>query len=196
MVEQISYKKEIMRKSAHMICAALAIYIMYWAYQAKGRMYVTTGVFIVIILLMILDIFRIEFQKNIPIFSLLARKKESKRMIAITFAALGVMVMLPMFDFTITLTALAMGFFGDALAALVGRKWGKTKLIHGKSLEGSLANGITCFLIGFIFLSNPLLIGAMEITAMVVELVINTLEDNLYVPVMTGLVGQLLLLFF
>ncbi len=35
--------------------------------------------------------------------------------------------------------ALAVLGFGDPSAALVGRRWGRTKLLHGRSLEGSLA---------------------------------------------------------
>ena len=179
-----------------MISAAIAIAAMYWAEYTKGRGFLITGVFVVLILFMIIDIFRLELKKGVPLFSFLEREKENNRMIAITYAAIAVMIMLSIYRFEIAMTALAMGFFGDATSALVGIRWGKKKLMGKKTLEGSLANFFTCLLVGFLFLENIFLIFCMALTATVVELLIHKLEDNFYVPIFTGLVGQLLLLFW
>lgn len=80
---------------------------------------------------------------------------------------------------------------GDAAAALFGRAYGKTKLVSGKSLEGSLACFVVCFFIGWYFLSLPLaLIGALIAT--VIELIPWPLNDNFWMPfISAGLLGLL-----
>ena len=64
-------------------------------------------------------------------------------------------------------TGILVACFSDALAALIGRRYGKHKVtcIGGdiKSVEGFIAGSGSAFLIGFIILANPIyaLIGAI-----------------------------------
>ncbi|MCX5778373.1 MAG: hypothetical protein NTU66_04040 [Elusimicrobia bacterium] len=74
---------------------------------------------------------------------------------------------------------------GDAAAALFGRAFGKTKLIAGKSLEGSSACFIVCFFIGWYFLGVPLaIIGALVAT--IIELIPWPLNDNFWMPLISA----------
>lgn len=78
---------------------------------------------------------------------------------------------------------------GDAAAALFGRAFGKTKIIAGKSVEGSAACFIVCFCVGLYFLSLPLAIMGAFI-ATVIELIPWPLNDNFWMPLMSaGLLG-------
>jgi dolichol kinase len=88
--------------------------------------------------------------------------------------------------------ALAVLGFADPSAAIVGRRWGRTKLMHGRSLEGSLtfvAVGFTvsmALLLGFfpaigLGAAAGICLGASSLGA-VAEAVAKRVDDNLMVP--------------
>ncbi|MGL5034341.1 MAG: diacylglycerol/polyprenol kinase family protein, partial [Microcystaceae cyanobacterium] len=104
------------------------------------------------------------------------------------YAALGVLIMA----------------WGDGLAALIGRKWGKHPYqVWGsqKSWEGSLTMTVVSFLITLLILGSVQTFNA-QITAiaLVIAMIATLLEtfskwgiDNLSVPVGTALVAWLLM---
>ena len=118
----------------------------------------------------------------------------------VLFAAILVNLLFPP---TIAAASLAVMLTGDAAAALFGRKFGRHKLVNGKSLEGTLGFIIT----GFAFLS---LVGAIchagtwfyvlglaaTMLAATVELFTAQLklDDNFTIPLATGAVLSLGLL--
>jgi len=93
---------------------------------------------------------------------------------------------------------------GDPAAALVGRRWGRTKLIHGRSLEGSLtfvaaAGAVT--LAALLIFFGELSLGEAALYAFggalggaAAELLSRRIDDNLTIPVVTGAVVWLLAL--
>ena len=90
---------------------------------------------------------------------------------------------------------------GDPLAALVGRRFGRIKLLHGRSLEGTLTFFISGLLVSFALLRllHPALaMGAsIAICAMasllgaLAELLSLRIDDNLSVPLAAALGGAL-----
>jgi dolichol kinase len=76
--------------------------------------------------------------------------------------------------------------FGDSIAALIGKSVGKHKIIFsGKSLEGSLACFITCFIVGsFNFKWFFALTGA--IVATIVEAIPWKINDNFWIPIINA----------
>lgn len=80
---------------------------------------------------------------------------------------------------------------GDAAAALVGKKWGHIR-IGAKSLEGSAACFLACWAAGTVFLDSPggrvpeAAVGAF--TAALLEALPLPLDDNLWIPLVSGLV--------
>ncbi|MFH1465499.1 MAG: hypothetical protein ABIO70_14015 [Pseudomonadota bacterium] len=88
--------------------------------------------------------------------------------------------------------ALAVMGFADPAAALVGRRWGRTKLLHGRSLEGSLAflgvgMAVSLGLLVVFFPAVPygaalgLAMGGAVLGALA-EAVAKRVDDNLMVP--------------
>jgi phytol kinase len=87
---------------------------------------------------------------------------------------------------------LVMGY-GDGFAAVIGEKFGKTKLVFGKSLEGSLAMFVASLIVASILL---LVVGGQPLwwlIALVVALVATLVElyspfglDNLSVPIVVS----------
>lgn len=95
---------------------------------------------------------------------------------------------------------LVMGY-GDGLAAVIGKAYGKHQLAFGKSIEGSLTMFIASFIVVFgisIFLQPIItaLILALIVAACatVVELMTPKGLDNLSVPLSSSLIFYLLLL--
>ncbi|HEX8299841.1 MAG TPA: SEC59/DGK1/VTE5 family protein [Rubricoccaceae bacterium] len=90
--------------------------------------------------------------------------------------------------------AMAMLMVGDGAAAVVGRRWGRTKWPDGlKSVEGTAAYAATAFLIGLAVVAWPgsgLTLGACAAGAVagaLVEAAPIPLNDNVRVPVLSGL---------
>jgi glycerol-3-phosphate acyltransferase PlsY len=85
---------------------------------------------------------------------------------------------------------------GDTTAALVGTQHGKTKIgRRNKSLEGSLACFSICFLCGIFFLPWPLAFAG-ALVATVVEFLPLPLNDNFWMPLMSGFALTWLVRFF
>lgn len=91
---------------------------------------------------------------------------------------------------------------GDSLAALVGRRYGRIKLICGRTLEGSLAALLGCLSASTILLLlcpffgwqlTPFALIAGSVAATLVELVDIPLDDNFRIPILSGLVMELLI---
>lgn len=120
------------------------------------------------------------------------RSREHRGLIsvhAMTGAAVLLSVCLPP-----ALAATAMGFliFGDAVAALVGRRWGRHR-IGGKTLEGSAACLVVCLVVGWVFMPEArLATGAAAIVATLVEALPLPVDDNWSMPLAAGAVLALL----
>ena len=127
------------------------------------------------------------------------------------FQIAGIMITLAAYDLRIATAAILMIIFSDPAAALVGKTFGKHKLYKKKTYEGTTAGLITNLIIGFIVIRANFIsltwfifptpfgeamwipIIGMAIIATVTELFVDKIDDNLAVPIMTGLVGQILL---
>jgi len=109
------------------------------------------------------------------------------------FLALGVVLSLLLFPVPVNYASIAIVTLGDSAASIFGRLFGNTLIPFnkGKSLEGSLGGFIFAFLGAACFL-NPIqaLIGAAA--GMLVELLPLPINDNLSIPLGTGVLLTLL----
>lgn len=106
-----------------------------------------------------------------------------------TSALLGLALVAPFEACAVGVVVLGLG---DPVAALVGRRFGRTKLLHGRSLEGSLAFVLVGFLgaLATLLLAYPaialptaaMMAGAGAVAGAVAELLSHRLDDNLTVP--------------
>lgn len=88
-------------------------------------------------------------------------------------------------------TAIGQLAFGDAAAALVGKAFGRVKILGGKkSLEGSLAGLAACYAAAVLCGVRPGAALLSAAAAMAVELLPTTgfFNDNLWMPVSSALV--------
>ncbi|OGS23272.1 MAG: hypothetical protein A2252_09315 [Elusimicrobia bacterium RIFOXYA2_FULL_39_19] len=115
------------------------------------------------------------------------REHESKNISTLIWTFSGSFLTMLLFNDhpAIVTASLLYMVFGDSIACLVGINYGKIKILGPKTLEGSLAGFVVCFLCGIIFLPWQLaLIGAF--VAVIIELLPLPLNDNFWVPVASG----------
>jgi len=149
-----------------------------------------------LMLFILLEYFRLELNWKIPFFSQFIRSKERDRMFGVVYFLSATIICLAVFDFRIALAALLMTVFGDMLAAIVGKKYGTTLLFRNKTAVGSITELVVNLIVGFAVLinfTNIYVILIMALTATIVEIVVDELDDNLLVPLISGFIGQLLM---
>lgn len=153
-------------------------------------------------LLVFLELEYARVEKNwwhkIPKFLNIFREKEKNHFAGHIFMTTGAIVVFAAFDIRIAVASMSMTIFGDFFSALIGKKWGRHKLIfNNKSLEGTIAGFLANLAVGFyLFNSDPILAVSMATAATMVEVLTQKLDDNLTVPVIAGAVGQIVRMVF
>ena len=138
-------------------------------------------------------------RKNLPVISAITRSAASPSELyefaaAPLYFAIGILVALLLFPAPVNGAAIAIFTLGDSTASLFGGMISKKPLPFnkGKTLEGSLAGFFFAFLAGAFFVSPVLaLIGAA--VAMTIESLPLPVNDNILIPLFTGLTLLLML---
>jgi len=184
--------EEILRKGIHL--SMLIIPIGYY-YSSKTTTLVFLGVMILLALGVELvrlrwDLFSKYFNK---LLGNLLRQSEQSGLTGATFLFIGAFITILVFDKSIALIALLMLIISDAMAALVGKFWGRHKLFKDKTLEGSIMFLLTALCIVLFLPTHPFVIGLMGVlSAFVIDVFIVQINDNFMIPVGSGLVMQVL----
>jgi HAD superfamily phosphoserine phosphatase-like hydrolase len=138
-------------------------------------------------------------RKNLPVISTITRNAASQAeryefAAAPLYFAVGILLTLVLFPAPVNGAAIAMFTLGDSTASLFGGLISKKPLPFnkGKTVEGSLAGFFFAFLAGAFFVSPGLaLIGAA--VAMAIESLPLPVNDNILIPIFTGLALTLIL---
>ena len=176
--------KELFRKSIH-FCAALVPVVAYAFYTGT----ITTLSF-VICFYTICEYRRLA-GNPVPVISRItvyaARKRDEGHFVLgpITMA-LGVLLSLLIFPQEIARIGIYALAFGDGIASLAGRLFGRIKIPHtgGKTFEGSSACFIAVYLSTFAVTCDPLCALAVAILAMCIEVLPLKDYDNLVIPLL------------
>ena len=157
----MSMKSELKRKALHL--TGLTVPIIYLLY---GRTVTIRFVLFFFVLFLILEPFRIveelrdKVKRRLHLYmneeivshiekeiDSLAREEEKKRIAAHIYFTAAALIVLYFFPAEIAIGAITVATLGDAMAAIIGKPFGKHRFKNGKSLEGSLAFFITALLI-------------------------------------------------
>jgi len=96
------------------------------------------------------------------------------------------------------MTALMMTTFGDVAASLAGKRYGTTILFRSKTVVGFVAelvtNLIVAIILSLVFTINIYIPIIMAFVATIAETMVDEMDDNLIVPIISGFIGQLLFL--
>jgi len=188
---------EFRRKVVHLI--ALLVPIGYLIVPRKPALLILAGCAFVSILLDLLKYYDKGFRKSFfKVFGKMLRSKEIKRFTGATYILGASLICAFAFDKWIAIIVIIYIITGDIAAAIFGKRFGKHKTIGNKTLEGSIAFFITSYFasIAMRFIALPvapwsaLFMGAL--TATVIESLPLAIDDNLTVPVLTGLLLQMM----
>ena len=104
-----------------------------------------------------------------------------------TYILIAVCLTVALFDKPIAVAALGFIIVGDTFAALIGRRFGKHRF-GNKSIEGSVACLAGTLLVAAFVPDMPAIIGITgAVVAAVAEALPWTIDDNISVPLISGL---------
>ena len=179
---------ELRRKIFHEI--GLLIPINYYIFFDKKD--AIFGMSILVLLFVFIEFLRLRYNFGIEfipkVVGKTVRDYEEVDLSAATYFIISSFFAVLLFDKYIAIAAITYNSIGDFFSAMVGKKFGNTKYMGGrKSLEGSFACFISCFLIGLLILNQFLaIIGALAATF--AEGYLIKVNDNLSIPIISGIV--------
>lgn len=129
-------------------------------------------------------------------FGNILRKHELQSFTGATYLLLSSLLCIAFYKPEIAAASIAFLSIGDTFAALIGINFGKRKFIrNGKSLEGSLACFVSCLLFGLFWLKSPWLAVSGALAATIAELAFIPLDDNVVIPLSSGVVMSITRIF-
>ncbi len=196
----IKFNAEIARKAVHL--SSLWIPALY--------LYTTKNTMLSILLPLALIAITIDFSRRfIPQLNNLINhfighmmRDEEKELFAFSGATnmlIAASLTVAIFNQGIAILALSILMISDSFAAIVGRKFGKIRLVSGKSLEGSLSFAASAIMVYYFFkicyhYTLPLDLSLLAIfVATIAELFAKKihLDDNFIIPLVIGMVLSL-----
>ncbi len=129
------------------------------------------------------------------LFKLVLRESERAHYAASTALVAGITLTIWLFPKDVVLLSLLFVSFADPLASYFGIRYGKDKLIGNKSLQGSLAAFVTCFVLSFLFFQyKGLMTERLFIACLLAGLIgafselvpVWKLDDNFVFPVLSA----------
>mgnify|MGYP001571705923 CR=1 FL=1 len=186
---------EIGRKIIHI--TILIVLVLFFAIKNQaGQQAALLFLVALLIFFLVLEYFRLELNFKLPFFHQFIRPKEQYRIYGVIFFLSSTIIAFAVFDMAIAVAALLMTTFGDMAAAIAGKKYGTTILFKNKTVVGFaselVTNLIVTVLISLAFAINIYILIIMAFAATMTETLVDELDDNLIVPVVSGFVGQLL----
>jgi len=154
-------KSELKRKALHLTGLTVPL-----SYIIFGREVTLTFVAITLVLFLILEPFRIvehlrdRVKEKLGLYvdkkiiekvereiETIAREHEKRGIGAHIYFTLAALIIICFFPEDIAIGSIAVATLGDAIAAIIGKPFGKHRFKNGKSVEGSLAYFLTALLI-------------------------------------------------
>ncbi len=189
---------EAARKSIHL--SSLVIPFGYRYALGYNRRLAFIWLFCALTISLIIELNRFwqrSFRKTFHrIFGSILRRHEFKDLTGATYLLFASLLCVAFFEPRIAAASIAFLSIGDTFAALIGMNFGKRKFLHSKkTLEGSLACFASCMIFGLWWLGSPWLavLGALAATG--AELGYSALDDNIKVPLASGIVMALVSVF-
>jgi dolichol kinase len=181
------YGSEMVRKTIHFLSLAVPIGLYLLSEQAGHTLVLFLALFILTV-----DVVRLQVASVRKVFyfvfGAILRDHERFNLLGSTYLILSALICAHAFPKSIAVLALSFLVVGDTMAALVGRRWGRIKILD-KSLEGSLACLASCVIIGNLYpgmdvARSVIWVGAVAATLS--ELLPIPLDDNMRIPLAAG----------
>jgi dolichol kinase len=188
--------KETLRKGIHISSLLIPLFYRYVLGFDQRRLmfYLLLAAFVVMLVVEFQRFWQRSFRRTFWwIFGMVLRRHEMKDFTGATYLLFSEMLCVAFFEPNIAFCAMAFLSLGDTFAAIFGINFGK-RLHPGqkKSLEGSLACFIGCFVFGlFFFPNNPLIALTGSLGATLAEQSKIPVDDNVDMPIVSAIVMTL-----
>lgn len=181
-------RSELKRKAIHL--ASLSIPLGYYLTPDLWQRDWERALLAAVILSLAIEVFRLNHlpTRNLfrHFFGELLRNHEEVSLLGSTYLLIACLLSIHLFPKPIAVLALAFLIVGDTMAAIVGKWLGRTR-IFDKTLEGSLACLVTCYLLTLLVPEVPFRVAVIgALTATVFELLPIPLDDNFRIPLSAG----------
>jgi len=189
----ISYDKEGWRKATHLFALIMPV-----GYFVLGKTIALSILIPVTFLIILFDTARLRGWKLWSwvgwIWGPLIRPHEARKYTGASWIMVATVATILLFSKPVAVCALAFIIIGDSAGALIGRRWGRHRFHNRKSIEGSSAFFLSCFIPVALVPGVPLWIGAVgAAVGTVTEAYSDKVDDNLSVPLVSGLIMHLLI---
>lgn len=195
----------LLRKLWHILTGLIGLGI--YKYFELTPLAMASGLAILGTFSLIVEVSRLKFpEMNAIVLKLMGpfmRESERDGISGVPFFAFGVATTLALFPEPLATLACLFLIFSDPVSSFFGILYGTIKIMPNKSLQGSFAGFVVCYLVTFIYgqylvgPSLPLVIFCFfaGIIGSFSELVSNRIDDNLTIPVVSGALLTLLNIF-
>ena len=189
--------QEFGRKIIHLMILVVLV-VFYAIRNTIGQQAAFMFLIALLVFFLILEYLRLELNVKLPFFHQFIRPKEEYTVYGAVFFLSSTIIALAIFSTPVALSALLMTTFGDMSAAIAGKRYGTTLLFRSKTLIGFVAeltiNLAIAAIISLSFSINLYIPVVMAFAATIIETLIDEMDDNLVVPILSGFIGQVLLL--
>ena len=190
----ISLGAELVRKAIHLF--ALVIPVGYWLVPFPVAL---VGVAVPAVVSILIDLSRFYhwrlWQWVAGILTPIIRDHEKQGgFTGASYILTTATITIVLFPKAVAIAAITFIIIGDTAAALVGRTWGRHRLIGRKSVEGSAACLVSLVLVSFLIPGLPTAAAIPgAIAATLAEAFSGRLDDNFAVPIVSGLIMLLIM---
>ena len=192
----MTYQNEIWRKLFHLSSTFIAL-----AYLVLDYQIIVIALVALVGLGIVYELLRRSrgpLSRRLDAFSgHIVRETEAKTLTGATYVVIGALLAVVLFDKYVAIAVLLIVSISDALASLIGRRWGSVRFL-AKSLQGSAAFFVSALILSLIALRGDVLacvVGAAVATvveAAGLKIGRHRIDDNLSVPLATGITLTLL----
>ncbi len=184
---------EIGRRLFHIIAYLTVFFIGWYVFESYGLMPLRYSLFGLLVLLLIGDYITAELGVKLPVYAWFERPLEIKRGFhSSTLGILGALLAVEFFDIKIVAAAILMMAISDPIGAIIGLHVRVAPFFRRKNLAGAFASLVINFVIAALILNSLTVIAGMALAAALIGLFVEKLDDNLMIPLIAGLVGELL----
>ena len=178
----MNYRSELFRKLIHFGSAIFPL--VYYAYLTRAEMlWILGGLSIIFLIGELLRIKIVPIKRFIEmIFGSIIRASEKDKLTGATFVFVSGFLTVLIFEKDVAVFSMLTLSLADAMAALVGRKWGRKKLFT-KTVEGTMTFLIVALVLAILWPGLPR-VGAVTAAgiATIAELLSSPIDDNIMIP--------------
>ena len=185
--------EELGKKMGRLIAGTFLVLFSMYLKNKYGLDFLKNFLFFLILFFLFLDYLRAGLMIKIPFYSQWGNINYEKNEVhPATFALLGLSLALQIAGFDLALAAFSMFVWGDSLAAVIGRGFGRIKLFKTKTWEGSLAMFLFSMMAGAFFIKVLFLLFVLSVLATLIELFLLRVPDALVLPLSIAVLGKLI----